>query len=53
MAAVPLNAGYYPVLIKYFNKNGGGTLTTGATIDKQILTPEPLGKEMLFYTPTP
>ncbi len=46
---IPLNPGYYPLRIDYFERTGGETITLGtATVGKKLQA-LPLPKEMLFY----
>jgi hypothetical protein len=49
VTAVPLKPGYYPIVIRYFDKNGGESLSVGTVKGKKIPSPQPLRKEMLFY----
>jgi predicted alpha/beta superfamily hydrolase len=46
---VPLNPGYYPIMIRYFEKNGGESVTFGYVAGKKKLVPLPFPKEMLFH----
>ena len=47
--AIPLNPGYYPLRIDYFERTGGESVTLGtATVGKKMKA-LPLPKEMLFY----
>jgi predicted alpha/beta superfamily hydrolase len=46
---VPLNPGYYPIKIDFFEKTGGEAITLGYVTVKKKLTPLPIPKEMLFY----
>jgi predicted alpha/beta superfamily hydrolase len=46
---VPLNPGYYPLRIDYFEKTGGESISLGdVTFDKKT-TPVPFPKEMFFF----
>jgi predicted alpha/beta superfamily hydrolase len=46
---VPLNPGYYPLRIDFFEKAGGESISLGdVTFDKKT-TPLPFPKEMFFY----
>lgn len=49
ITAVPLEPGYHPIAIDYFDKNGGKALTVGIIRDMNKPSPEPIAKEMLFY----
>jgi hypothetical protein len=46
---VPLNPGYYPIKIDFFEKTGGEAITLGYVTFKKKLTALPIPKEMLFY----
>ena len=46
---VPLNPGYYPLRIDYFEKTGNQAITLGYVIGKKKLNAVPLPNEMLFY----
>jgi hypothetical protein len=46
---VPLNPGYYPVRIDYFERTGGESVTLGYVTGKKKIQPLPIPKEMLFY----
>jgi len=46
---VPLNPGYYPIRIDYFQKTGGESVTLGWVTGKKKLQALPIPKEMLFY----
>lgn len=49
VSLVPLNPGYYPVRIDYFEKNGGEGISIGYLNNEKNIQPVPIGKEMLFY----
>jgi|WetSurMetagenome_2_1015567.scaffolds.fasta_scaffold03474_2 predicted alpha/beta superfamily hydrolase len=49
VTVMPLEAGYYPVVIQYFEKNSGESLSLGAFSGKDITSPIPIPKELLFY----
>lgn len=49
ITAVPLEPGYHPLAIEYFDKNGGKALTVGIIRDMNKPSPEPIAREMLFY----
>ena len=44
---VPLNPGYYPIKIQYFQKTGNEEIVLGYIIGNQ--KPIPIPKEMLFF----
>lgn len=46
---VPLNPGYYPIRIDYFQKTGGESVTLGSVTGKKKIQALPIPKEMLFY----
>jgi len=46
---VPLNPGYYPILIRYFEKTGNESITLGTVTGKKKVTPVPFPKEVFFY----
>jgi predicted alpha/beta superfamily hydrolase len=46
---VPLNPGYYPVIIRFFEKTGGESVTFGYVGGRKKLVPLPFPKEMFFY----
>ena len=46
---LPLNPGYYPVRIDYFERAGSETIILGWVTGKKELQAVPLPKEMLFY----
>jgi len=46
---VPLNPGYYPFSISFFEKNGGESISTGTVVMGKKTVPKPFPKEMLFY----
>jgi predicted alpha/beta superfamily hydrolase len=46
---VPLNPGYYPVRIDFFERTGSETITLGYVTGKKNLNAVPIPKEMLFY----
>jgi hypothetical protein len=46
---VPLNPGYYPIRIDYFERTGEQSITLGSVTGKKKLQPIPIPKEMLFY----
>jgi hypothetical protein len=46
---VPLNPGYYPIRIDYFERTGEQSVTLGSVTGKKKLQPLPIPKEMLFY----
>lgn len=47
---VPLNPGYYPIRIDFFERTGDQSVTLGSVTGKKKLQPLPIPKEMLFYT---
>jgi hypothetical protein len=49
MAVVPLEPGYYPIIINYFEKAGNGKISAGMIKDKEPPSPTPFPKEMLFH----
>jgi predicted alpha/beta superfamily hydrolase len=49
VSLIPLNPGYYPVRIDYFEKNGGEGLTLGYLKTGEKIEPVTIGKEMLFH----
>ena len=46
---VPLNPGYYPVRIDFFERTGDQAITLGYVTGKKTLKAVPIPKEMLFY----
>ncbi len=46
---VPLNPGYYPIRIDYFEKAGDQSIILGWVTGKKDLQAVPLPKEVLFY----
>ena len=46
---MPLNPGYYPVRIDYFEKTGSEAVTLGYVPDPKKMQPAPIPKEMLYY----
>jgi hypothetical protein len=47
---VPMNPGYYPIRIDYFERTGDQSITIGWTIGtKDSMQPAPIPKELLFY----
>ncbi|MCX6255258.1 MAG: alpha/beta hydrolase-fold protein [Bacteroidia bacterium] len=46
---VPLNPGYYPIMIRYFERTGNEVVTIGSVAGKKKPVPVPFPKEMLFY----
>jgi hypothetical protein len=46
---LPLNPGYYPVRIDFFEKTGGEAITLGTVTGGKNMQAVPLPKEMLFY----
>ena len=46
---VPLNPGYYPVRIDYFERTGDQSITLGWVVGKKNIQALPIPKEMLFY----
>jgi len=44
---LPLNSGYYPIRIDYFQKTGDQSVTIGSVVGTN--RPNPIPKEMLFY----
>ena len=46
---VPLNPGYYPIRIDYFERTGDQSVTLGSVTGKKKLQALPIPKEMLFY----
>jgi len=49
VSLLPLNPGYYPIKIDYFEKNGGEGITIGYLNNEKNIQPVPIGKEMLYY----
>ena len=49
VAVVPLSPGYYPLIIKYFEKAGEQSLAAGMIKGKETPAPQPFAKETLFY----
>jgi predicted alpha/beta superfamily hydrolase len=49
VSMLPLNPGYYPFRIDYFEKNGGEGITLGYLKIGEKIEPVTFGKEMLFY----
>jgi predicted alpha/beta superfamily hydrolase len=49
VAVVPLTPGYYPITIKYFEKNGNESISAGIVKGEENPSPQPFTKEMLFY----
>lgn len=49
ISLVPLNPGYYPIVIDYFDKKGIESLTLGSVEGNKKPKPVPIPKEMLFY----
>jgi predicted alpha/beta superfamily hydrolase len=47
VTALPLNPGFYPVLIRYFEKNGGEAFTLGTLLNDENAKPVP--REMFFH----
>src|ERR1035437_2804047 len=46
---VPLNPGYYPIRIDYFQRTGSESVTLGSVNGKKKIQALPIPKEMLFY----
>jgi hypothetical protein len=46
---VPLNPGYYPIRIDYFERTGEEVVALGSVSGTKKLHPIPIPKEMLFY----
>jgi predicted alpha/beta superfamily hydrolase len=46
---VPLDPGYYPILIQCFEKTGDESVSFGSVVGTKKLVPKPFPKEMLFY----
>ena len=46
---VPLNPGYYPIRIDYFERTGDQSVTLGWVTGTKNMQPVPLPKEILFY----
>lgn len=46
---VPLNPGYYPVLIQYFERTGNESISIGTVENGKKPKPVPVTKEMLFH----
>jgi predicted alpha/beta superfamily hydrolase len=46
---IPLNPGYYPIRIDYFERTGNESITLGTVTGRKSLQPIPIPKEMLFY----
>jgi hypothetical protein len=46
---LPLNPGYFPVLIQYFKRIGDESLTIGTVENGKKPKAVPIPKEMLFY----
>ena len=49
VVAVPLKPGYYPIMIKYFDRIGGEALTFGFVNVKKDPSADPVKKEVLFH----
>jgi predicted alpha/beta superfamily hydrolase len=49
VTAIPLEPGYYPLRIDYFEKNGGESISLGWIPDLKKIEPKPVPKEMFFY----
>jgi predicted alpha/beta superfamily hydrolase len=49
VSLLPLNPGYYPIRIDYFEKNGGEGISIGYLNNEKNIQPVPIGKEMLYY----
>jgi hypothetical protein len=46
---MPLDPGYYPLRIDYFERTGSEAVTLGYVPDTKKLQPVPIPKEMMFY----
>jgi predicted alpha/beta superfamily hydrolase len=46
---VPLNPGYYPLTIEYFEKTGGEAISIGYVTGTKKINPVPFPKEMFFF----
>ena len=46
---VPLNPGYYPIIIQFFERTGDESLTIGTVENGKKPKAVPITKEMLFY----
>jgi len=46
---LPLNPGYYPITIKYFERTGSESITLGYVKSEKKLNAVPFPKEMFFY----
>lgn len=46
---IPLNPGYYPIRIDYFERTGDQSVTLGWVTGNKKIQPVPLPKEMLFF----
>ncbi|MEI6049732.1 MAG: alpha/beta hydrolase-fold protein [Bacteroidota bacterium] len=46
---VPLEPGYHPIMIQYFEKTGSEAITIGSVEGKRKPNPIPFPKEMFFY----
>lgn len=46
---LPLNPGYYPIRIDYFERTGGESVSLGYITGTRKIVPVPFPKEMLFY----
>jgi predicted alpha/beta superfamily hydrolase len=49
MTVLPFEPGYYPIIINYFEKDGGQAISTGMIKDNEPPAPEPFPKELLFH----
>jgi predicted alpha/beta superfamily hydrolase len=46
---IPLNPGYYPIMIEYFERTGSESIALGSVTGTKKPAPVPFPKEMLFY----
>jgi predicted alpha/beta superfamily hydrolase len=49
VTVLPLEPGYYPITIRYFEKNGGESIAAGMVKGLENPSPQPFSKELLFY----
>jgi predicted alpha/beta superfamily hydrolase len=49
VSVIPLTPGYYPIIIKYFEKNGNESLAAGIIKGNENPSPQPFAKESLFH----
>jgi predicted alpha/beta superfamily hydrolase len=49
VVVIPLEPGYYPITIKYFEKSGNESIAAGMIKGSENPAPQPFAKELLFY----